>query len=645
MKRYIYFIFIFFILLLAKVSNAQPLVYNCFNFLDAGDYQRALESGLTATKLYPRNLGAHYCVGLSYFKIGEIDKALYFMKDAEKYAVYKKDLLNVYNLIGLIYQKKGDLENALMYHYRELYICRELKDRKGEATTIANIAAILYEKDELDKALEYYKLSLILQYDEKTIATIYNNIALIYSKKSEYHKSIDYLKKAIAIDEKIGDYHSLGIHMLNIGNTYREIKDFQNALRNLNDGLEKIKKVGDRYWEAAAYTYLGWFYIDTKDIKAAKNYLFKAKEIFESIGSNDGTRSVLISLLVLEAGKKRNQYAGIEIGSKGVKSVVIELSESDQEGFYNTNEKFKRSINTTIISGVAETGMLKREAIEETALAVKELMNYIVEKEGITPNNIPIVGSSALNYAKNKEELAMRVKELTSQDMVFISANDEMFYNIIGSIPNKYKTKSLLIDIGSGNTKIGYLEINPQKTISLEFRYGTVSLAEFAKNASKSERNYPKTVFNLALKEIAQKIRKDSSRKPSLVNRQPVFMVGGIVWAMSTILYPERQQSFVKLSMDDINRFYNLVVEEKDNIFNIDLSKIKDSEIKKKAERELQSVKDVFTSDNLIAGATILKIIAKELKLRDKEIYFSRNGSWLLGYVELDGIQKFKGNN
>ena len=119
-------------------------------------------------------------------------------------------------------------------------------------------------------------------------------------------------------------------------------------------------------------------------------------------------------------------------------------------------------------------------------------------------------------------------------------------------------------------------------------------------------------------------------------------MVGGIVWAMSTILYPEREGSFVKLTMDDINRFYELVAKKKDAAFEENLTKIKNMDTRKKAEKQLQSVKDVFTVENLIAGAAILKAMGEELKLKGKDLYFSRNGSWLWGYIAYEGTEKFE---
>jgi TolA-binding protein len=43
----------------------------CYNFYKAGDYKRAIEAGKVAVEKYPNNLNAHYCLGISYYAIGE----------------------------------------------------------------------------------------------------------------------------------------------------------------------------------------------------------------------------------------------------------------------------------------------------------------------------------------------------------------------------------------------------------------------------------------------------------------------------------------------------------------------------------------------------------------------------------------------
>jgi tetratricopeptide (TPR) repeat protein len=61
---------------------------------------------------------------------------------------------------------------------------------------------------------------------------------------------VEYFKKAIEIGERYGDYHGVSHGKLNLGDTYRKMKDYEKAEKYILEGLEGVKKVGDKYWEA-----------------------------------------------------------------------------------------------------------------------------------------------------------------------------------------------------------------------------------------------------------------------------------------------------------------------------------------------------------------------------------------------------------
>ena len=119
-------------LLFSSISYAQKQseINKCYNYIEAGDYQRAAEAGNKAVKLYPKDVDAHYCLGKSYYLMGQFNPALEQMKKAEKYASSKKDLMFVYNLIGLIYDNLGDLDNAIMYNSRYMSLARDWEHEK-----------------------------------------------------------------------------------------------------------------------------------------------------------------------------------------------------------------------------------------------------------------------------------------------------------------------------------------------------------------------------------------------------------------------------------------------------------------------------------------------------------------------------------
>ncbi|MFZ8785100.1 tetratricopeptide repeat protein [Thermocrinis sp.] len=304
MKRAVSLLFIILSLLAFKnFAFAQPEVNACYNFHKAGDYRRAIEAGKRAVQKYPNNIDAHHCLGRSYRMVGEFKLALEHLKKAESLASDEKDLMRIYNQIGMIYDDIGYLDDALLYYSRSLSLARDLGNKSMQASVLNNIALIYRYKGELDKALGYFEESLRLQTDEKEKAITYNNIALIYEDKGDYQRAVEYFQKAIETSERYGYYHGVSIMKLNLGDTYRKMKDYEKAEKYILEGLRGVKKVGDKYWEATGYQYLGWLYRDKGDKKTAKAYLTRAYNLYKSIGAEGKAKEVLSDIRKLE--KKR----------------------------------------------------------------------------------------------------------------------------------------------------------------------------------------------------------------------------------------------------------------------------------------------------------------------------------------------------
>jgi tetratricopeptide (TPR) repeat protein len=287
-----------------NITYSQSEINTCFNFINAGDYERAIKAGKSAVQKYPENPAAYYWLGEAYYKVGELNLAYENMKKAESLTNNKEDLMHIYNKIGLILLNMGNLDDAILYFMKSLTSAKELNNIDMQASILNNIANVYSSKGELDKALSYLEESLNLQTNEKEKAVTYSNIANIYSGKGDYQKAIQYFQKAIEIDEKYGDYHNASMYKLNLGNTYREMKDYENAEKYLSEGLEGVKRVGDKNWEATGYLYFGWLYRDKGDKKTAKEYHARAYNLFKSIGAEGYAQIVLNEMDILNGMKE-----------------------------------------------------------------------------------------------------------------------------------------------------------------------------------------------------------------------------------------------------------------------------------------------------------------------------------------------------
>jgi len=174
----------------------------------------------------------------------------------------------------------GRLNDSLLYYNKALNLAKDLDDKTMQIFIIDEIAEIYEDKGDLDKALSYYMKPLSLEIGGKEKAGAYNNVANIYAKKGDYQKAIKYHQKAIEIDEIYDEYIGTAIHKLDFGETYRKMKDYENAEKYLLEAIEGFKKLGDKKMEAESCKHLADLYVDKGDEQKAQEYYERIRDIY-----------------------------------------------------------------------------------------------------------------------------------------------------------------------------------------------------------------------------------------------------------------------------------------------------------------------------------------------------------------------------
>jgi tetratricopeptide (TPR) repeat protein len=613
---------------------------DCYSLLQAQDYGRATQAGREAIRATPQSGDAHHCLGVSFMQAGDFDAALRNLQQAERLYTRKADLLAIYPLLGQVARNKGDLQQALNYHSRSLGLARELGKRLHEAAALNDVAVIFSRRGEQDKALDYYQQALRLQPEAERAAT-YNNIAVLHADKEDYKQAVEWFDKAIALSRRTGDYHGAARTMLNKGAVLTDQGAYEFAEKTLNEGLVAIRKVKDLFWEAVAQGYLGNLTKTREQYEPAKAAYLEALRLAKAAGATQMVEAMGRKLASLDKVRTAVSYAVIEIGSKGVKASVV-TSSRDSKGRPNYEAGFRKSINTNIIQGVADTGEFTAEAIDETAKAVAELANAIRVASPNLGNHIIVVGSSALSGAMNRNELAEKVKEQTGFTPRFVTSAQEMTYALYGSINDTLAYKAALLDIGSGNGRLGYLISprgdRPAGEAVIDLRAGSVSLAELANKARKPGEDYLPALNRVVDSDIAPKLTAELKQYPVIRRHKYFVLVGGAAWAMTTLLKPEDQDSYVTLSADDLRTYFDRLASNPDVLLNPDLNQIANTKVREKAAKQLEAVKKTFTVENLLAGARLLKAVAEANPFGKAEIVFARDGSWGYGVAEANAL-------
>lgn len=188
-----------------------------------------------------------------------------------------------------------------------------------------------------------------------------------------------------------------------------------------------------------------------------------------------------------------NLYGVVELGAAGFNSFII-----------NADEKLNWKLEQ------AEFGKsLLVEGMTNTLLINEKLREYIDElkKSGLLEENIYFVVSSGAIKEDITKLIIGELKKI-GYEVNSVTPHEEGAYALKAILPNEFKNNSLVVDMGSGNTKVAFTTTNNEiKTIeSIGAKY------------------YQKGIED---KEVYEQIRNAISKVPA-EKRDKIFIIGGV---------------------------------------------------------------------------------------------------------------------
>jgi exopolyphosphatase/pppGpp-phosphohydrolase len=349
-----------------------------------------------------------------------------------------------------------------------------------------------------------------------------------------------------------------------------------------------------------------------------------------------------VGLVLAPSPARAERHGGIEIGAKGVKATVVDVT--SKPGGYNVKVLLAGTTNTTLSASVASSGELSPAAVTSTVKAIKAYISDMENKHKVPRDNIYVVGSSGIFAAIEKDSKAVAagqkalveaVRKGTGRSLDFITVEREAELSIVGIIPREFRDSALLIDIGSGNTKGGY-RVGPKKYVTFGVPYGSVTFTELVRKKFGDD-GLSRGSVRAGKEVLAPALRVAVKDQPGLLKHERIYLSGGAVWALATFMRPADRDTFTALTRDDVERYHKALTSNPKDYPRVDLSAISNSKVRDAAEKEIGRVKKVFKPEQLLSGAEILKGLADELKVdaSKKKLYFARYGylGWILAYV------------
>lgn len=340
-------------------------------------------------------------------------------------------------------------------------------------------------------------------------------------------------------------------------------------------------------------------------------------------------------------------YAGIEVGSKGVKMSLLEVGKSSKKNSSFTILK-DTSVNTDFISFTQPTFQATLNGLH--ALFTVALKNYEIPSERIFT-----VFSSGVKIQAEKDEktswilnladsFKLRINEPKRQVNI-IDVTEEARLSHLGIVPATRRYNTFLIDIGSGNTKGGYFPGGNTKDFKLfQLTWGTKSVANAVDKRTQDDKtlpNFNKQLYRVLAGEANNEVIYAVNLSGAYNMSDNIAFSGGIAWSVATLMLPELVENpVVPVTYDEVLKFSEKLY--------ANYTSFSDSAIKKNLTdvtldknmigNEVKKVNKVFDQRSLMAGTGLLLKIMRQFEgVYDKKQFFLvKNGAvgWISAYVD-----------
>jgi len=344
-------------------------------------------------------------------------------------------------------------------------------------------------------------------------------------------------------------------------------------------------------------------------------------------------------------------YGGIEISPEGVKAIALRAGRNEEV----SGPKLVYSEIIRIMLWRTAGGEFAPRASADAAQAVSMLLNRLRRDYRVSPERTYIIGSSRLG-ADHPADLEGEIRSATGLTLTFLDLATELQLCIAGTIPRlgregeasiDNRTTSALIEIGFAGAQGGYELLRHSKsgtavfdTVSMSIPQGGMTYANEINRAVGENSDLPAFMRQIKASRainFRQALRREIEIKPGMLHRKRVFLTGGVVWAMATLLFPEDRQNFISITYEDIVKFADKAARSPREIATPNLSVIRDRKLRTDIEQEVEAVRTVFRPKQLIASAELLRAAAEELRWQDKKIWYFRFGhlGCILSYIRL----------
>lgn len=191
------------------------------------------------------------------------------------------------------------LDKALQSIQQALTIYRELKDRQGEGTALANLASIYYWVQQYSQSIDFQQQSLAIAReiaDRPLEAKNLRQLGSSYSALGQHPQAIEYLQQSLTLAREIKNNKSEAAALGMLALAYQRIGDYQKAIDSWQQALPIFQQLKERRAEGAALTSIGSYYQLLDKYPEARKFFQQGLVIAQEL-KDRSSQQVILALL------------------------------------------------------------------------------------------------------------------------------------------------------------------------------------------------------------------------------------------------------------------------------------------------------------------------------------------------------------
>ncbi|MGJ8743598.1 tetratricopeptide repeat protein [Polaribacter sp.] len=312
---------------------------------------------------------------------------------------------------GFYFWDINKLDSAYAYYYKAFKIYNELNDSLKASKVLLNIAIIqknIFNFNESEttsfKTLTYLKNSN----KKQRVASIYNNLGVTYKGLDDFKNSLKYHTKAYNIRKKLKN-GLLEIHSLNnIGNVYKEQKEYKKAIINYETALsfDSILQVNIETKAILLDNYAFALFLNKETTKIPKLF-FEALKIRDSIQNIPGqiVSNIHLGIYYKSLGEKETALKYLETAKNLSKSINYKKDELEAMELLLDVYPPKQALET------AKQILLTRDSLKKVERKINESISRIQYETSEKEKTILVQEKKIQNevLANNKKKIVILV--------------------------------------------------------------------------------------------------------------------------------------------------------------------------------------------------------------------------------------------